>query len=97
MELPVRACAVQKFEIEYPAQAMGSTLRISVTRDDGEILMDRTLFRVLDDGSPVKHYSALPLGRFTLRAETSKGLVATAELNVEELGLAAETLRLTLR
>jgi hypothetical protein len=70
---------------------------VLVTGADGVTYEDMTYMRAWNKESPKVFGLALPVGRYTVRVETSAGFGASGELSVEAPGTSAEPLRLELR
>lgn len=96
LELPVRPCLVRKIEIEFSPEAARGDLHLTIQEAGGETIEDSTYFSGWNKRSPYQVEFGLPPGHFTVHAQTSTGLVADGELDVELPGKPAEPLRLAL-
>jgi RNA polymerase sigma factor (sigma-70 family) len=97
IELPLLPAAARQVEVAFSEATSRGTLHVLVTGADGATYEDTTYVRAWNRLSPKALGLALPVGRYTVRVETSAGFAASGELSVESAGESAEPLRLELR
>ncbi|MEO6708580.1 MAG: sigma-70 family RNA polymerase sigma factor [Planctomycetota bacterium] len=97
LDLPLRPYFPRIIEFAFdPTKASGS-LHLTIRDAQGELFEDTTLFNRWNEHSPFGLHYNMPAGHFTVRAESSSGLVASGEIHVEFPGGALETLHFELR
>src|SRR5262245_43936459 len=97
LELLLLPAAARRVEVGFTEATSSGTLHVLVTGADGLTYEDITYVRAWNKQSPKIFGLALPVGRYTVRVETSAGFATSGEISVEAAGTSAEPLRLELR
>ncbi|HTF87788.1 MAG TPA: carboxypeptidase-like regulatory domain-containing protein, partial [Planctomycetota bacterium] len=97
LDLPVLPYLPREIEFAFDPQKARGRLHLTIHDAGGELFEDTTLFNRWSDHSPFRVHYNMPAGHFTVRAETSSGLVASGEIHVEFPGEGLETLHFELK